>query len=102
MAECILASSSLLLASNINPLPLLLAVTGWCLVIGFTGKGKCGKGGKGKGKIYHTLGKGKGKGSLPTKWQTWQRQRWQRLGGSKSEGAQADEVGRGCGAGAAG
>ena len=40
------------------------------LVIGFTGKGKCGKGGKGKGKsyLYHTLGKGKGKGSLPTKW----------------------------------
>ena len=37
-------------------------------VIGFTGKGKCGKGGKGKGKsyLYHTLGKGKG--SLPTKW----------------------------------
>ena len=45
------------------------------LVIGFTGKGKCGKGGKGKGKIYlyHTLGKGKGKGSLPTIWQRWQR-----------------------------
>ena len=42
------------------------------LVIGFTGKGKCGKGGKGKGKSYlhHTLGKGKGegKGSSPTKW----------------------------------
>ena len=34
------------------------------LVIGFTGKGKCGKGG------YHTLGKGKGKGkcSSPTIW----------------------------------
>ena len=42
------------------------------VVIGFTGKGKCGKGGKGKGKsyLYHTLGKGKGKGkaSLPTIW----------------------------------
>ena len=23
--------------------------------IGFTGKGKCGKGGKGKGKIYHVV-----------------------------------------------
>ena len=51
------------------------------LVIGFTGKGKCGEGGKGEGKIYlyHTLGKGegKGKGSSPTIWQSWQRwQRW--------------------------
>ena len=43
----------------------------WLIVIGFTtGKGRCGKGGKGKGKIYlyHTLGKGEGKCSLPTIW----------------------------------
>ena len=36
------------------------------VVIGFTGEGKGGKGGKGKICLYHTLGKGKG--SLPTKW----------------------------------